>query len=159
MCYMCEHACVCLFVCVCVCICLGTHVEARRQLSEAGPVLLPQEFSPKHEPFHQPCLVILKWYTFLIYLLIDFLPHTLTQRPGTMKAKWHPDDMTVTLRREGGKRAEASWDKLTEGMFLERKMRIWSKFCLSGQDGCDMCIYAPTVWLCTRMGILSFFVE
>lgn len=34
-----------------------------------------------------------------------------------MKAKGHPDDMTVTLRREGVKRAEASWDKLTEGTF------------------------------------------
>lgn len=157
---MCAH--VCMYVSISVYLSVSVCVYAWHSCGgqrTAGPLLLPWEFWDwtqvvrylYPQPSHQPCLAILKWYTFLIYVFINWsLPHTLIQRSGTMKVKGHPDDMTVTLRREGVERAEASWDKPTE------KMRSCSKFCLFSQGGCDICTHSLTA---PKMGILSFFIE
>lgn len=148
--YVCAHVCVCMYLSLSICLCLCVHMPWHSCGGQrtAGPLLLPWEFWDwtqvvrylYPQPSHQPCLAILKWYTFLIYVFINWsLPHTLIQRPGTMKAKGHPDDMTVALRREGVERAEASWDKPAE------KMRSCSKFCLLSQGGCDVCTHSLTL--------------
>lgn len=147
---MCVYVCIYLSLSICLCLCVympwhscGGQRTAFRGWSSPptmGVLGLNSDCQVPLPPAISPTLPCDFKMVYIPYLFIYWsLPHTLIQRPGTMKAKGHPDDMTATLRREGVKRAEASWDKPTE------KMRSCSKFCLFSQGGCDICTHSLTL--------------